>query len=143
MIVRERTFGPCGGRAFAERSAKRDATTKESNKKWRQNLDFERSEKGIFRETRKSTLLEKPISKPFLKIKKLKFCRHFCLHRIHEWFWFCRQTISVDGGPKKFFYARTLRVLAPRILQINITIGLICSRACWEKTKKLEYFLSS
>jgi hypothetical protein len=53
-------------------------------KKWRQFLDFQGSAKGIFRETRKSTLLENPISKPFLKIEKLKFCRHFCLHRIHE-----------------------------------------------------------
>ena len=48
--------------------------------------------------------------------------------------------VSVNGGPKNFFYARTLRVLAPRILQINITIGLICSRACWEKTKTRSLF---
>ena len=27
--------------------------------------------------------------------------------------------VSADGGPKKFFYARTLRVLAPCILQIK------------------------
>ena len=53
--------------------------------KRRQFLDFERSVKGIFWETRKSTLLENPISKPFLKLGFLKFCRHFCLHRIHEW----------------------------------------------------------
>ena len=51
--------------------------------KWRQFLDFERSVKGIFWETRKSTLLEKSISKPFTKVENLKFCRHFCLHRIH------------------------------------------------------------
>ena len=55
-----------------------------STKKWRQNLDFERSAKGIFRETQKSTLLENPISKPFIKIEILKFCRHFYLHGIHE-----------------------------------------------------------
>jgi hypothetical protein len=60
-----------------------------SNKKWRQNLDFEWSEKGIFWETQKSTLLENPISKPFWKVGFLKFCRHFCLHSIHEWNWFC------------------------------------------------------
>ena len=27
--------------------------------------------------------------------------------------------VSADGGPKNFFYARTLRVLAPRILLIK------------------------
>ena len=52
-------------------------------KKWRQNLDFERSEKGFFWKTRKSTLLEKPFSKPFVKIENPIFCRHFCLHSIH------------------------------------------------------------
>ena len=55
-----------------------------STKKWRQNIDFERSEKEIFRETQKSTLLENPISKPFTKIENPKFCRHFYLHRIHK-----------------------------------------------------------
>ena len=52
--------------------------------KWRQNLDFPGSAKGIFWKGRKSTLLENPISKPFSKVEKLKFCRHFYLHGIHE-----------------------------------------------------------
>ena len=58
---------------------------------WRQNIDFERSEKGIFWETRKSTLLEKSISKPFSELGFLKFCRHFYLHGIHGLIWFCRK----------------------------------------------------
>ena len=62
-----------------------------STKKWRQFLDFERSGKGIFWKGRKSTLLENSISKPFIKLGFLKFCRHFCLHRIHGLYWFCRK----------------------------------------------------
>ena len=118
-------------------------------KKWRQNLDFERSAKENFRETRKSTLLENPISKPFTKIENPKFCRHFYLHGIHGLIriWMClyRQM----EGQKKFFYARTLRVLAPGLLQIIPLIDwfviewlIVCCRSslkmfykkiCWEK----------
>ena len=118
-------------------------------KKWRQNLDFERSGKGFFWKTRKSTLLENPISKPFTKIENPKFCRHFFLHWIHEWVLVLLKMVSVNGGPKKFFYARTLRVLAPHILQIKqlthwfvIDYMVVCCRSslkmfykkiCWEK----------
>ena len=35
--------------------------------------------------------------------------------------------VSANGGPKKFFYARTLRVLAPHTTNQTISI-LICSR---------------
>ena len=30
--------------------------------------------------------------------------------------------VSVNGGPKNFFYARTLRVLAPGLLQIKLLV---------------------
>ena len=86
-----------------------------STKKWRQFLDFERSGKGVFWKRWKSTLLEKSISKPFSKLGFFKFCRHFCLHGIHELNPELDIFISVDGGHVDFRYARTLRVLAPKI----------------------------
>ena len=63
--------------------------------------------------------------------------------------------VSANGGPKKFFYARTLRVLAPHILQINIAIVrfvieymIVCCRSslkmfykkiCWEKMDMYDF----
>ena len=89
--------------------------------KWRQFLDFERSEKGIFWETQKSTLLENPFSKGFTKVENLKFCRHFCLHRIHGliliWMFLYR---PMEGMFLLFYAERVL--LAPRILQIKTFI---------------------
>ena len=54
--MRERAFGPCGGRAFAERSAKRDATTKESNKKMAAKFRFSViGERDFLRDPKKYT----------------------------------------------------------------------------------------
>ena len=149
-----------GLRPFAERS---DATTKkyisgsflDIQQKWRQNLDFEWSAKGNFWETQKSTLLENPISKPFSKIKKLKFCRHFCLHWIHEWIRIFLFFLLVDGGPKKFFYARTFGprstctttqtynsyyfVVNDVVVKPRISLKKFYKKICWEKMNKYDF----
>ena len=102
MIVRERAFGPCGGRAFgpSEREARRQ-------QKMAAKFGFSLIGKREFLRDPKKYTFGKTNFKTFYKTRIFEILPPF-LSTLDTWmdtdiFVF----LSVDGGSKKFFYART------------------------------------
>ena len=115
----------------SERSAKRDATTKSTllNIQQKMAAKFGFSMIGIrdfLRDPKKYTF-GKSIFKTFCKNRKTEILPPF-LSTLDSWMdmiWL--KMVSANGGPKKFFYARTLRVLAPHTTN-QYNYDLICNR---------------
>ena len=83
---------------------------------------FSRIGERVFLEEVKKYTFGKSIFKTFFKNQNSEILPPF-LSTLHSWIDSDMDVfVSVNGGPKKFFYARTLRVLAPCILQIKLLV---------------------